>query len=229
MFITLAQPIAEPDRRNYADLRKGMYRLESMEAGRLAQIVIHRDKMDIVDFETTENDAKDFLFRIRTIITGSLISCEARDFLLIHIDNWFGSRWLGFSGKVLGALGVSMKNLTIPPFVPDRVLSVRRFFLEEKHSKFKISTEEEQIHRYQYSNENLQRQIKRLYPKCALYWYSGNTKINDRGCLMAYLPTPDGHWPWYLSLVSKPWRIDKLVEIGKEDIEHFDKALQLSK
>ncbi len=185
--------------------------------------------MDIVDFETTDYDAKDFLFRIRTIITGSLISCDAKDFFLIHIDNWFGDRWLAFSGKVLGTLGISMKNLTIPPFVPDRVLSVRHFLFDKIDYKYKITNQENQIHQYQYSSENLQRQIKRLYPNSALYWYSGNTKSNGRGCLMAYLPTPDGHWPWYIAFVSEPWRIDKFVEIGKEDIDHFDKALRLSK
>jgi len=37
-----AQQITEPDRENYADLRKSMYRLESMPAGRLAQIVLQR-------------------------------------------------------------------------------------------------------------------------------------------------------------------------------------------
>ena len=34
------EPIAEPDRINYAVLRKGQCRLESVETGRLAQNVI---------------------------------------------------------------------------------------------------------------------------------------------------------------------------------------------
>lgn len=46
----------------------------------------------------------------------------------VHIDNWFGSRWLSFRGKIFGAAGVRNRTLkyglSLPPFHPNRVLNV---------------------------------------------------------------------------------------------------------
>ncbi len=42
-----AQPIAEPDRENYAVLRKGQCRFESMVAGRLAKTLGNKIKLQI--------------------------------------------------------------------------------------------------------------------------------------------------------------------------------------
>ena len=183
--------------------------------------------MNIVTFQENENDAKDFLFRIRTIISGAMKTYEAAGFYLIHVDNWFGDRWLGFSGKLLGAVGVARKALTFPPFIPSRIISERYFSLVKDTDAFREVKQKRKIHIYQNSSQNLQRKIALIHPDSAFFWYSGNTGFNDRGCLMAYIPTPEGHWPWYTEFVSEPWRVSKLVEITRKEIDYFDKALGL--
>ena len=71
---------------------------------------------------------------------------------VVKIDHWFGKRWLGFSGKAIGKLGVRKRKLTLPPFIPSRVMSVRRFTATGKAAgRFP------RIHRWQRSGDNLQR------------------------------------------------------------------------
>lgn len=80
------------------------------------------------------DDAPDFIGYIERVVNGIVRRHCPDTIALVKIDNWFGSNWLGFSGKALGALGVWNKprnmpadNIRIPPFVPARVVSQRRF------------------------------------------------------------------------------------------------------
>ena len=180
--------------------------------------------MNIVEFKKTEDDSGEFLDRIRSIVTGSLISSKAQDFFLIKIDNWFGDRWLVFSGKIKHRWA---KNLTIPPFVQDRVLSEKYFTINDDNSEYKLSENKSKIHRYSHSGNNLSGKIGGLYPNSAFFWYSGNTKSNGRGCLMAYLPAHECHWPWYIGFISEPWRINNFAEISEQDLKNFEIALKL--
>jgi hypothetical protein len=51
-------------------------------------------------------------------MVGAEEAINTKQTYVVKIDNWFGKRWLGFSGKALGALGVRKKKLTLPPFHP---------------------------------------------------------------------------------------------------------------
>ena len=80
------------------------------------------------------DDAPDFIRHVEQVVNGVVRRHSPETFVLIKINNWFGSNWLGFSGKALGALGVWNKprnepadNIRIPPFVPSRVVSQRSF------------------------------------------------------------------------------------------------------
>jgi len=77
-----------------------------------------------------KNDAPQFISAVEQVANGILRRHLPKTFFLIKIDNWFGSKWLGFSGKTMGAIGVwnkpyerDPKGLRIPPFV----ISQRRF------------------------------------------------------------------------------------------------------
>src|SRR5580692_2534508 len=80
------------------------------------------------------DDAPDFVRLIEQVANGVIRRHSPETLVLIKIDNYFSSKWLGFSGKTLGALGVwhnpsyhSANDVRIPPFVPNRVVSQRRF------------------------------------------------------------------------------------------------------
>jgi hypothetical protein len=55
---------------------------------------------------------------------------DAPEFIGTVEQVWFGSKWLGFSGKALGALAIWNKpynrpatDIRIPPFVPHKIVS----------------------------------------------------------------------------------------------------------
>ncbi len=80
------------------------------------------------------DDAPDFVRQVEQVANGVIRRHAPETLVLIKIDNYFGSKWLGFSGKALGLLGVwhnpdyhPANNIRIPPFVPNRVVSQRRF------------------------------------------------------------------------------------------------------
>ena len=75
---------------------------------------------------------------------------------------------------------------------------------------------------WQRSGENLQRYTEVLLPGAHAFWYSGRSASNDRASFMAYVSTPDGHWPWYVSLQrKKKWRVVDCVGIGIPELETF--------
>jgi len=164
-----------------------------------------------------ETDDPGYLDWVEATVVGVEEAIHTTRTYVVKIDNWFGKRWLGFSGKALGALGVRKNRLTLPPFIPSRVVSQRRFFEGDAppgHRK--------RLHVWQRSGENLQRNTEIILHGSNAFWYSGRTASNDRGSFMAYVSTPDGHWPWYVSLRRDgTWRVVDCVGIGVPELETF--------
>lgn len=120
------------------------------------------------------DDAPDFGRQVEQVANGVIRLHAPETLVLIKIDNFFGAKWLGFSGKALGAIGVwfnpssNPANIVrIPPFVPNRVVSQRRF---------SAPTYEEvdcgkPIHKRMPSRVALNRRVATAAPKSALVWY----------------------------------------------------------
>src|SRR5215475_100961 len=140
-------------------------------------------------------DDPEFVAWVERVIAGAESRFETDQSYVIKIDNWFGQRWFRFSGKAQGAFGVCQRRLTLPPFVPSRVMSQRRFFSEEAPPPTR-----QRLHVRQRSGENLRRYADIVVHDASVFWYSGNTRKNARGSLMAYVLTSDGHWPWHVGL-----------------------------
>ena len=60
------------------------------------------------------DDAPDFIGHVEQVVNGVVRRHLPETLVLIKINNWFGSKWLGFSGKALGALGVWNKPRNEP-------------------------------------------------------------------------------------------------------------------
>ncbi len=167
------------------------------------------------------DDATGFVEQIERAVDGVLSRYSPANVTLIKIDNWFGKRWLGFEGKFLGLAGVTLKthnhptgNIRIPPFVPERVVSQRRFvapaYEEIDAGAF--------VHQQMPSRDALRRQARIAVPETALVWYSGNSKANGRGALMIYLPIGSSYWPLYVGLKdANPWRVTDCWNIKHEE------------
>ena len=168
------------------------------------------------------DDEPEYVKLVEMAVNGVLRRHLPASLALIKIDNWFGSRWLGFSGKYLGAIGLTIKpsyfdqeNLRIPPFVPDRVLSQRRFigptFVEVNTGP--------PVHLKVASSTGLRRKAAIEEPRTALAWYSGNSKQNGRGSLMVYLPEGSSYWGWFVEWErSTPWRVTESKGITLEEV-----------
>ena len=118
------------------------------------------------------------------------------DYIWTSIDNWFDHKWLRFSGKMLGALGVWKGQLTVPPFNPERVL------LEDVicgNDKFKSSSWS--LHKHQCSKENLQYYIRDVSKDGLFVWmgYGDEEHIS----LLVYRILGEEEFGWYASLARK--------------------------
>jgi hypothetical protein len=170
-------------------------------------------------------DDPEFVRQVELAINGVLRRCSPASLALIKIDNWFGSRWFGFRGKALGALGVTIRpayhdqeRLGVPPFVPERVVSQRRF----AGPAFEEIDRGKPVHLHLSSSFALQRKVAMEEPEAALAWYSGNSMANGRGALMVYVPVVTSYWIWFVELErAQPWRITEARGIKPEDLSRL--------
>ena len=83
----------------------------------------------MLELDANADDDGAFLDIAGRLIATATIENGFGVVVAVHIDHWFGDRWLGFYGKFLGAAGVRNRRLTDeltpPPFHPHRVQSAR--------------------------------------------------------------------------------------------------------
>jgi hypothetical protein len=144
---------------------------------------------------------------------------------LVAVRDFFDDKWLGFSGKVLGAVGVRGTLTTVPPFHPHRVVSERRFVATERASTYEESPEFELIHIEQPSERNLSRRADSLAPGTAFAWYTTGSSAQGRGALMVYIPVEGGYWMWYVSLArDQPWRVARCSGISRVEFAGLERV-----
>jgi hypothetical protein len=173
-----------------------------------------------MNFVQQADDAPDFIQQVEEAVNGALRLHSPEALVLIKIDNWFGFKWLGFCGKAPGALRIwhlhrnkLTKGIRIPAFVPDHVVSQRRFAAP----RYEEIDSGRPLHRKMKSRFALQRRASIEAPKAAFAWYSGNSAANGRGALMMYIPVERSYWAWYAGLHSgEPWRLGKTLLIDPE-------------
>ncbi len=137
------------------------------------------------------DDSSALVTEAERLISGSLMAPQIKAAFIVRIADWFGPRWLGFSGKSLGALGVKDQELTLPPFVPSRVLS-ESYFVREKGGAFSSAVAPFTIHVRQASSANLRRHVARLAADTAFFWLSCASASDQRAALMMYHPSLSG-------------------------------------
>lgn len=172
---------------------------------------------DLPDLTIDREDDIGFIHSIRPLIFGAVTASAAREVYVVKIDTWFGPKWLGFSHKVLGALAIWQSRLRLPPFVPSRVRS--ESYRSITHHG---SSRTQPLHVKQTSSENHGRTVDAVCPHAALFWWSGSTLPNGRGCLMSYLPTPSGHTCWYAEFRrAAAWQPAELRNTSRPELERY--------
>jgi hypothetical protein len=133
------------------------------------------------------------------LIAGAVVTYQPPEVYIIKINNWFDHKWLGFSGKFLGAAGSWRRRLTIPPFVANRIIDQWHYSHDDASDIYRFKGSGNNLHHRGPAAENLRRAIKKIVPAAALFWYSSDTGVTGGGSLMAYVPIEDDHWSWFVS------------------------------
>ena len=165
--------------------RLNQLRAQMIDANRAyADAIEASPKSSFIRLNTTEFDAIAFIEIASRLVTATAIQNDLSRVYAIHIDNWFGPRWLGFCGKILGATGVRnrtlKRSLNVPPFHPNRVLKARGHHLQQDGLYADVE-DLASLHVHRPSGTNIYRTIRNniLYA-----WYSGNTQQSKKGsCL----------------------------------------------
>lgn len=182
-------------------------------------------------FDLEQNDDLGFVRIVQPIVAGVLKVIAPSEVYLVKVDNWFGPSWLGFSHKALGVLGVQHRHtLRVPPFVPARIRSQRLLRYQSmtgtnEQARWKRAN----LHIAQQGTANDARLMSRVCPNAAVFWLSGHSGTNQRGCLMSYLPTDDGHTGWYAGFrQTDRWRVADTVCTTANELSNYADGIQLN-
>lgn len=167
-----------------------------------------------------QDDAPEFIAEAQSLLDGLIRTYSPPTFAVIKIDNWFGPKWLNFSGKALRALGVWKKRLTIPPFVPNRVVSQRTFVA----ASYDEVVGGKPIHVRTKGMMTLKRYVADVAPGAAIVWYSGRSGKSGQGSMMAHVPTSDDYLRLYVRWVNRgSWRVTQTIGITVAEVLKFSK------
>jgi hypothetical protein len=166
-----------------------------------------------------DDDAGGFIEEVRVCVSGIVRLYRPAELFLIKTNTWFGPNWLRFKGKVLGQLAVwgTHRNpkLTVPPFVPHRILWERRYIAPD----YKQVPIRAIVHVNTPSRRAMTRLVNKVAPNASFLWYSGSSCSNKRGAIMAYLLIEGSYWPWYLGWeLQSAWKIVKVVGASSDEI-----------
>lgn len=168
-----------------------------------------------------ENDDPDFLLCATELVHGIVEGMAPPRYQTFRIDNWFGPKWLGFCGKLVGAVGVAnFREVVVPPFVQHR-LTAQSLFVREDDGKYSHQGDGTQIHNIGTSESNFKNYARDAAPDTTLFWISGNSIPNRRGSIMSYMPGPESYWLFYVEFQNKDgnWSISQHKQMPPKIVE----------
>ncbi len=173
-----------------------------------------------------QDDEDSFVGWLACIVNGVVATSRPVAVHVVELDHWFDQKWLGFSGKAIGAVGTWATELTMPPFHPHRVLREHHYKRDDGCAGFAAVADGLKLHREQSSSQNLQRRMTRVAPATACFWYTGDATATGRGALMAYVPAETEWSAWYVGLAreGEAWRPVTLVGIAPGELAHIEEA-----
>jgi len=170
-------------------------------------------------------DAAEFVEIVQSVAIGLVRESKPKRLYVIRIDNWFGPKWLNFSGKFSVArgrgFGVHKTRLHVPPFVPSRVIS-ERLFAGPDYSEVAVAAP---LHIECASRDAMKRRIEDIDQDAAFLWFSSESEEQQRGAVMAYSPAAfligaeDFSFYAGLSKKSDGWQPSMLRHISRGELE----------
>jgi hypothetical protein len=170
----------------------------------------------MVTIDATERDDPQFIELVNGVLGSAVRLYRPDDIYIVQIDHWFDHKWLAFSGKVLGAVGVSKARLTLPPFNPNRV--VRQVCYEAVEAAYSLASSPP-LHIDQWSDANMQRFVDRVSESGVFVWYSGGTGSSDAASLLLYQASEGEASGSYASFKKKGgWMLNKVEGISRREL-----------
>jgi hypothetical protein len=176
-----------------------------------------------------DDDEVGFVREVAAFVSGITRLHRPAEFFLVKTNTWFGPNWLRFRGKVLGLLGVwageKSRSLSLPPFVPHRILWERRYVAPA----YKQAPIRKVLHLKMPADQARTRYVHDVAPGASLLWYSGASKLNKRGAIMAYVCVGDSYWTWYVGLaLNSEWKVVKVAGATDDEIAEIRRPGGLS-
>ena len=169
-----------------------------------------------------DDDDPEYLTLVRSILIGCLHQYQPSEVYIVRIRDCFDYKWCYFSGKAIREMGFSdFRGLTLPPFVPNRVLSQDHYVLEATSGDDYEPSEAPPLHVYQSSASNMKRFVRRIMPNGAMIWFSSGSKSTGRGSVMVYsVFSSNLKFGWHITLLKKSeWQIDKVTFTSRSLVE----------
>lgn len=164
------------------------------------------------------DDAPEFIARAKAVINGMVRRYEPPALILVKINNWFDVKWLRFSGKMLGAVPFHKYQLTLPPFVPNRVVLQRRFVAP----LFQETDPGPSVHKKISSSNALTRWMADVPGAPAIAWYSGKSEDTGHGAVMVYAPVLGRYVAWYAAWAREAaWQVKQARNIRRQELDEL--------
>lgn len=181
---------------------------------------------DLTHLTLQDDDDPAFIEIADAVLRAVVRQTRPQELWIVRIDNWFGDRWVSFSGQTHGTLGIRHpQELRMPPFVPSRVVSESYYRRAGDADELAPASAPIRLHIKQPSSANFTRQTGLLTPNATLAWVSGKSAATGRGALMVYHPSPEGHMDWYAGFERQAsWRVVKAVKIAREQLTALEAA-----
>jgi hypothetical protein len=169
----------------------------------------------VLELVAAVHDDDGFLTLAQRIVNGAIAALQVREVYLVHIDNWFDFKWLGWGTKK------REEELRIPPFSPNRVQTEKHFVWGVEKSAWISIGLRKPLYYWPADGSWLAPPINRLAERAAFIWYSGNTTTNKVGSLMVYLSGAVGY-AWYASFrKGEYWTVADESGITRRELESF--------
>ena len=169
----------------------------------------------MIELVPAERDDAAFLVLAQRIVNGAIEALQMREVYLVHVDNWFDHKWLGWwSWKGT--------ELCVPPFNPNRVRTQKHFIWDAKASGWAYVGPGKPLHVRRPGRSASAQPLDRFSESAAFIWYSGNTATNRAGSLMLYLSGAD-RYAWYASFKKdEHWTVAHECGITRRELLSFE-------
>jgi hypothetical protein len=168
----------------------------------------------VIELVPTEHDDAAFLSLAQRIMNGAIAELRMPEVFLVHVDNWFDHKWLGWWSR-------KEEELRVPTFTPNRIRSEKHFVLNSERSTWEEVGLQKPLHVRQPGRPWLAQPLDRFSKSAAFVWYSGNTTINQVGSMMLYLSGAEGY-SWYASFRKiEVWAVVDESRITRRELSLF--------